>query len=139
MGPILFLYYEESLLSSYLNSKLFRFHCVRLSVYICMVAFTSNCNNKDYVGRMVLAAWCKLFYIFLLAGWMGGSGMLDEIYRQTLAQDQLNTQVNFLLKYRFYSQAANLSIKVEPRQYNPCFASKSFDMLTKSLFFKLPE
>ena len=27
-GPILFLYYEESLVSSNLNSKLFRFHCV---------------------------------------------------------------------------------------------------------------
>ena len=27
--PILFLYYEESLVSSNLNSKLFRFHCVR--------------------------------------------------------------------------------------------------------------
>ena len=29
IGPILFLYYEESLVSSNLNSKLFRFHCVR--------------------------------------------------------------------------------------------------------------
>ena len=28
IGPILFLYYEESLVSSNLNSKLFRFHCV---------------------------------------------------------------------------------------------------------------
>ena len=27
--PFLFLYYEESLVSSNLNSKLFRFHCVR--------------------------------------------------------------------------------------------------------------
>ena len=30
--PILFLYYEESLVSSILNSKLFRFHCVRPSL-----------------------------------------------------------------------------------------------------------
>ena len=30
--PILFLYYEESLVSSNLNSKLFRFHCVRPDV-----------------------------------------------------------------------------------------------------------
>ena len=29
IGPIFFLYYEESLVSSNLNSKLFRFHCVR--------------------------------------------------------------------------------------------------------------
>ena len=29
---ILFLYYEESLVSSNLNSKLFRFHCVRPSI-----------------------------------------------------------------------------------------------------------
>ena len=29
IGPILFLHYEESLVSSNLNSKLFRFHCVR--------------------------------------------------------------------------------------------------------------
>ena len=29
IGPILFLYYEESLVSSNLNLKLFRFHCVR--------------------------------------------------------------------------------------------------------------
>ena len=29
IGPILFIYYVESLVSSNLNSKLFRFHCVR--------------------------------------------------------------------------------------------------------------
>ena len=33
IGPILFLYYEESLLSSNLNSKLFRFHCVKLTIH----------------------------------------------------------------------------------------------------------
>ena len=33
MGPILFLYYEESLVSSNLNSKLFWFHCVRPNVH----------------------------------------------------------------------------------------------------------
>ena len=31
-SPILFLYNEESLVSSNLNSKSFRFHCVRLKV-----------------------------------------------------------------------------------------------------------
>jgi hypothetical protein len=36
IGPILFLYYEESLVSSNLNSKLFRFSCVRPSQHINM-------------------------------------------------------------------------------------------------------
>ena len=31
--PILFLYYEESLVSSNLNSNLLRFHCVRPNVH----------------------------------------------------------------------------------------------------------
>ena len=33
IGPILFLYYEESLVSSNLNSNLLRFHCVRPSIH----------------------------------------------------------------------------------------------------------
>ena len=33
MGPILFLYYEVSLVSSNLNSKLLRFHSFRPNVY----------------------------------------------------------------------------------------------------------
>ena len=33
IGPILFLYYKESLVSSNLNSKQLRFHCVRPNVY----------------------------------------------------------------------------------------------------------
>ena len=33
MGPILFLYYEESLVSSNLNSKLFRFHSAHPNVH----------------------------------------------------------------------------------------------------------
>ena len=37
--PILFLYYKESLGSSNLNSKLFRFHCVRPNVYIFDIYF----------------------------------------------------------------------------------------------------
>ena len=32
IGPILFLHHEESLVSSNLNSKLFKFHCVRPNV-----------------------------------------------------------------------------------------------------------
>ena len=38
MGPILFLYYEESLVSSNLNSKLFSFHCVRSTVHTSYLA-----------------------------------------------------------------------------------------------------
>ena len=43
MGPILFLYYEESLVSSNLNSKLLWFHSVRpnVSTYLFM-------QNKNY-------------------------------------------------------------------------------------------
>ena len=37
IGPILFLYYEESLVSSNLNSKLFLFHCVRPNVQCWML------------------------------------------------------------------------------------------------------
>ena len=33
LSQFLFLYYEESLVSSNLNSKLFRFHCVRPNQY----------------------------------------------------------------------------------------------------------
>jgi hypothetical protein len=33
IGPILFLYYEESLVSSNLNSNLLRFHCAHPNVY----------------------------------------------------------------------------------------------------------
>ena len=32
IGPILFLYYEEILVSSYLNSNLLRFHCAHPNV-----------------------------------------------------------------------------------------------------------
>ena len=35
IGPILFLYYEESLASSNLNSKLLRFHCAHPNVCTC--------------------------------------------------------------------------------------------------------
>ena len=34
IGPMLFLYYEESLVSSNLNSNLLRFHCAHPNVYI---------------------------------------------------------------------------------------------------------
>ena len=53
IGPILFLYYEESLVSSNLNSKLFRFHCVRpnlhfyfRSVYVSKFLHISNSRTK---------------------------------------------------------------------------------------------
>ena len=39
IGPILFLYYEEILVLSNLNSKLFRFYCVRPNVHMCSIHF----------------------------------------------------------------------------------------------------
>ena len=42
--PILFLYYEESLVSSKLNSKQFRFHCVRPNVH----AKTKHLQKPNY-------------------------------------------------------------------------------------------
>ena len=41
IGPILFLFYEESLVSSNLNSKLFMLHCVRPSLHTYKVYFIS--------------------------------------------------------------------------------------------------
>ena len=38
IGPILLLYYEESLVSSNLNSKLFWFHCVRPNIYASLIS-----------------------------------------------------------------------------------------------------
>ena len=38
MGPILFLYYEESLVSSNLNSKLFRFHSAHSILHTCSLS-----------------------------------------------------------------------------------------------------
>ena len=60
MGSILFLYYEESLVSSYLNSKLLWFHSVRPIVYVwkgfgtrCFLFPISNCittrSSKEYI------------------------------------------------------------------------------------------
>ena len=37
IGPIIFLYYEESLASSNLNSKLLRFHCAHPNVSTYLV------------------------------------------------------------------------------------------------------
>ena len=42
IGPILFLYYEESLVSSNLNSKLLRFHCAHSNLHPIIVEFELN-------------------------------------------------------------------------------------------------
>ena len=42
LGPILFLYYEESLVSSNLNSKLFRFHSAHPNQYMGFNCFESS-------------------------------------------------------------------------------------------------
>ena len=64
MGPILFLYYVESLVSSNLNSKLFRFPCVRPNVHIriflgsigkMMPRFQQKSGTFVYVS--IVVAW----------------------------------------------------------------------------------
>ena len=40
-GPVLFLYYEESLVLSNLNSELFRFHCVRPDIHTRQIRIKS--------------------------------------------------------------------------------------------------
>ena len=54
--PNLFLYYEESLvLSSNLNSKLFRFHCVRPNVYLwCRHKNTINWKSLSHQSHQYL-------------------------------------------------------------------------------------
>ena len=49
--PILFLYYEESLISSNLNSKLFRFHCVGPNVgcsYVDILVVKSKTEARNH-------------------------------------------------------------------------------------------
>ena len=65
IGPILFSYYEESLLSSNLNSKLFRFHCVRHNKHI---------NNFTLICSLwlILILWRAFLYMYLLYWfWIG--------------------------------------------------------------------
>ena len=52
--PILFLYYEGSLVPSNLNSKLFMFHCVRPSIYYIYYSFEHKFYKCDFKKSMVL-------------------------------------------------------------------------------------
>ena len=64
MGPILFLYYEESLVSSNLNSKPFRFHSDHPNVYILFKqwrlivekSYFQGAPNADGQGQAAEAA-----------------------------------------------------------------------------------
>ena len=49
IGPILFLYYEESLVSSNLNSNLLRFHCAHSNIlaFIDLFSYSSLANTTD--------------------------------------------------------------------------------------------
>ena len=63
MGPILFLYYEESLVSSNLNSKLFWFHSAHPNVNGgCYPAFDKNqhfrASNYSSNARLVQKKYC---------------------------------------------------------------------------------
>ena len=49
--PILFLHYEESLVSSNLNSKLFIFHCVRPNLHCNVVKGVNLVNYTNYLCK----------------------------------------------------------------------------------------
>ena len=57
--PILFLYYEESLVSSNLNSKLFRFHCVRPNLH-------SNHGNRKKARKKLAFFDIELCLVLIL-------------------------------------------------------------------------
>ena len=71
IGPILFLYYEESLASSNFNSKLFRFLCVRPNVnilyfhclvFFCLYLFITKSKLK---GFKLFKRKCKYFSFWI--------------------------------------------------------------------------
>ena len=78
IGPILFLYFEESLVSSNLNSKLLWFHSVRPNLHLCLnldtegnkackEAVTSSVHSFFFVEKRALRKVTYLIplYVFL--------------------------------------------------------------------------
>ena len=69
IGPILFLYYEECLASSNLNSKLLRFHFAHPNIYTSppirkwQFHLTLCTENVLYVGGWVVQKWPKHPYV----------------------------------------------------------------------------
>ena len=60
IGPILFLYYEESLVSSNLNSKLFSFHCVWPKVHVLyLYAYRALKCNYVVILNVTIALNCR--------------------------------------------------------------------------------
>ena len=59
IGPILFLYYEESLISSNLNSKQLRFHGVRPNIQSKSRGYSKKTVNQLYIYSTVLGAAIK--------------------------------------------------------------------------------
>ena len=53
IGPILFLYYEESLVSLNLNSKQLRFHCAHPNVHYANMGY--GVLNEGYKIRKIFA------------------------------------------------------------------------------------
>ena len=51
MGPILSLYYEESLVSSNLNSKLLWFHSVRPNIHSWTTCFINSCDVHPQIFK----------------------------------------------------------------------------------------
>ena len=85
LGPILFSYYEESLVSSNLNSKLLQFHSVKPNLHANLFAhLRKSKRNNHQVGRkrenvklskrgifetctyIILSYICKLIKIFIM-------------------------------------------------------------------------
>ena len=79
IGPILFLYYEESLVSSNLNSKLFRFHSAHPtvhSVHLTIGLMRNILKQWDIRNtQYVLTCHCYSKMNFLISGHEG----LDQI------------------------------------------------------------
>ena len=64
IGPILFLYYEENLVSSNLNSKLLTFHCAHPNLHVAIFLFSLTLLKKSelfFSGKIKCANYGKLF------------------------------------------------------------------------------
>ena len=65
MGPILFLYHDESLVSSNLNSKLLRFHSVRPNLITYLLTYLLACILLEIVLQNAWLYFAGYFIILL--------------------------------------------------------------------------
>ena len=95
IGPILFLFYEESLVSSNLNSKLFRFYCVRpnLHTYFAYSRVGYNgasspsgnllqSNESNFTSKVPLRLWHLLPTLF--ASWLSKETQMLQLFMHLL-------------------------------------------------------